>query len=268
MSENSNHLILIETVQCTAIRTLFEALKEIITDTNIYFDNRGMKIEALDESKIALVWMRLFADKFERYQCSVEKLKVGVSVIALWKLLKTMGGKDSLKITIDADNPNIMNIYIRNEEKNRDEHNQYRLLEIPENVMEIPAKEFDWYIQLPSHDFQDICRSMRDVGQTIEIMDYKRQLTFECHGDYATKKCTISETETNGLSYVAEEGVDMNQIIRGRFAIKYLLMFTKATGLCNEVQIYLTNDYPMILRYTVANLGELKFVIAQIDDEA
>jgi len=46
--------------------------------------------------------------------------------------------------------------------------------------------------------------------------------------------------------------------------LKHLVLFTKCTNLCPAIEIYLKNDYPLIIRYTVANLGEVKLVLAPI----
>ncbi len=39
-------------------------------------------------------------------------------------------------------------------------------------------------------------------------------------------------------------------------------MFSKCTNLCQNIEIYLKNDYPIIIKYSVANLGEVKFCLA------
>ena len=31
---------------------------------------------------------------------------------------------------------------------------------------------------------------------------------------------------------------------------------------CNSIEIYLKNDYPLIIKYTVASLGEIKLCLA------
>jgi hypothetical protein len=53
-----------------------------------------------------------------------------------------------------------------------------------------------------------------------------------------------------------------NEIVQGMFELKYLVLFTKCTNLCSSTEIYLKNDYPLILRYMVANLGEVRLVLA------
>jgi len=55
---------------------------------------------------------------------------------------------------------------------------------------------------------------------------------------------------------------DKNEIVQGLFELKYLTIFTKCTGLCNEVKLYLRNDYALIVKYQVAALGEIKLVLS------
>ena len=71
MTEEDNNFIgILKTVQSGAFRILIEALKEILTDTNIIFDEKnGMKINWLDKFKIVLIHMKLHAENFEHYHC-------------------------------------------------------------------------------------------------------------------------------------------------------------------------------------------------------
>jgi hypothetical protein len=58
-----------------------------------------------------------------------------------------------------------------------------------------------------------------------------------------------------------------NEIVQGVFQLKHLVLFTKCTNLCPAIEIYLKNDFPLIIRYTVANLGEIKMVLAAIKNK-
>jgi len=64
-SDNSQYLFNVKTVQSGAFRILIEALKEILTDTNLIFDKSGIKLVATDNSQIVLVHMKLMAENFE-----------------------------------------------------------------------------------------------------------------------------------------------------------------------------------------------------------
>jgi proliferating cell nuclear antigen len=56
--------------------------------------------------------------------------------------------------------------------------------------------------------------------------------------------------------------------ICGTYSLKYLNLFTKATGMCSILQILQETDSRfMVLKYNIANLGELKFYLAtKIED--
>ena len=53
-----------------------------------------------------------------------------------------------------------------------------------------------------------------------------------------------------------------DDIIQGNFSLKYLVLFTKCTNLSNTVELYLKNDYPLIIKYTVASLGNIKLCLS------
>jgi proliferating cell nuclear antigen len=50
--------------------------------------------------------------------------------------------------------------------------------------------------------------------------------------------------------------------VQGVFSLKYLVLFTKCTNLSSSVEIYLKNDYPLIVKFLVASLGELKLCLS------
>ena len=57
---------------------------------------------------------------------------------------------------------------------------------------------------------------------------------------------------------------DSSTIIQGEFALKNLSYFIKCTNLCNTIEMYLGNDKPMIIKYNVASLGQIKLCLAAL----
>ena len=57
---------------------------------------------------------------------------------------------------------------------------------------------------------------------------------------------------------------DENKTIQGEFSLKNLGYFIKCTNLCNQIEMYLENDLPLIIKYNVASLGEIKLCLAQL----
>ncbi len=260
----SNNIVEVKTVQCAAMKTLFETLKEILTDVNLIFDREGMKIIAMEGSHVAVVYMRLKKEGFDYYYCGTDKFIAGINTSAFFIMLKSMGAQDILTLAIDRDNESELFIKIENGVKNKIDRSWYRLLDIDQAEFQIPPKEFDFVIKMPSNEFQSMCKIMKDIGSDITICSHARQLKVVCEGDFGKKEITLMESKTpqTGISTIDATNENPNHMVMAKFSLKFLLMFTKATSLCNMVELYLANDFPLIIRYMVAALGELKFALS------
>jgi proliferating cell nuclear antigen len=250
------HLLNLKTVQGNAFKLYVESLKELITEVNIEFDKDGMKIVAIDMSQTVLVHSRLEAKNFEIYELNTNRLVVGVSILNLFKLTKSITTNDTIGLQIDQDK-NHLNLIIENSEKNQVTRYQLKLIDLNESEIKIPSPEFDSIITMPSSDFQKICKDMSAIAEKIEIKSVDNQLMFSCEGNFASQETIISETNS-GMSFLKNN----NEIIQGLYSLRYLVLFTKCTNLCNSIEMYLKNDYPLIIQYKVANLGSLKLCLA------
>jgi proliferating cell nuclear antigen len=255
---NNQYIFELKTVQSSAIRTLIEALKEILTDANVEISESGLKIMTMDPSHTVLVHLKLESCKFENYYCQ-SNIIIGVSMMCLFKLLKTMSNNDTLTLYIDKNDQNRLGIKIENGEKNSVTNYKLNLMDLNEEKIDIPPAEFESILTLPSNELQKICRDMYNIAENLEIKSVGNQLIFSCKGDYAEQQTIIGETST-GMSYI--ENSEPDKVIQGIFALKHLVLFTKCTNLCNSIELYLKNDYPLIIKYNVASLGNIQLCLA------
>ncbi len=237
----------LKTIQACAIKSLLEVLKEIINDVNICFDSSGMKILAFDVAHVTLVHVFLEAENFEEYSCQRE-IFVGINVSNMFKLLKSISNNDILSMTSDDE---MLHIVITNESKRTTSKFSIKLLDLNEDILEIPSIDMPISTQMPSIDFQKIVRDMSIIGDDVIIRRTGTDLVFKCDGDFASKETIIEQSD------------DVGSGAEGVFSLKYLSMFTKATILCSTVQIFQSDDEsPVVFKYPIANLGNLKFFLA------
>ena len=236
------------TIQASAFKSTFEVLKDILNDVNIYFKPDGMYVITLDTARTSLVDMFLAADNFEEYHCDQDEIIAGINISNTFKLLKTITTNDVLKIEINS--KEYMNIEITSESKKTSSSFQLKLLDINESRIEVPKVEMSTITTLPSADFQRLCRDMSNIGTDIDIKRSGKQINFSCLGDFANQETSIECPEDSPT-------------ITGLYSLKYLNIFTKATSMCASVQIIQeTGNRFLILKYNVANLGELRFYLA------
>ena len=236
------------TIQASAFKSTFEVLKDILNDVNIYFRPDGMYVVTLDTARTSLVDMYLAADNFEEYHCEQDEIIAGINISNTFKLLKTITNNDVLQIEINS--KEYMNIEIISETKRTNTKFQLKLLDINESRIEVPDVDMTTVTTLPSADFQRLCRDMSNIGTDIEIKRDGKEIRLKCEGDFANQETSI-------------ECPDESPVMSGLYSLKYLNIFTKATSMCASVQIIQeTGNRFLILKYNVANLGELKFYLA------
>jgi proliferating cell nuclear antigen len=259
MPKEHKNILELQTVQSNAIRILCEVLKETLNDVNIKFDSKGMKIMAMDGSHVALIHLRLHADRFEHYYCE-RTINAGLNMLNLYKLMKTVTNTDIVTLFISEDKEHELGIKIENADKNSCTIFSLKMLDIDDNELKIPDVELDSVITMPSNEFQRICRDMMNISESVTMTSTQNALVFTCDGDYARQETIIGEA-THGLIFNKTEKISGNEV-SGNFSLKYINLFTKSTNLSNTLDIYMKKNYPLMLKYNVANLGEIMFCLA------
>ena len=113
---DSDRIVEIKTVQSNAIRVLFEALKDILTDVNLQISSEGLKIISMDGSKQAVVNLKLEANKFEIFKCN-SVIHAGLNMTSLYKIIKSVKNSDIITFYILEKCTTKLHIQIENKEK-------------------------------------------------------------------------------------------------------------------------------------------------------
>jgi len=261
------NVLTLKTVQISPFRTLMTALKDILLESNITFQADGMRIINMDKSHTVLVHLFLKAENFETYECKKEKIIIGVNMFHLFKLINTIDNDDTLTMYIEnADySDGIVNnlcLKFENGDIKQCKIQKLRLIEPDPEELEIPNVTFSSVINLPSADFQKIVRDLSCISERIEINSVGNELIFKCKGTFATAEVRRAESDGN-MEFIQKKS---NKIIQGNFSLKNLGYFIKCTNLCNQIEMYLENDLPLVVKYSVASLGDIKLCLAPLPD--
>jgi len=267
---NNNNVLSIQTIQIAPFRTLMTALKDILLETNITFTPEGIKIINMDKSHTILAHLFLKAENFEQFYCSESKIIIGVNMFHLFKLINTIGNDDTLTIYIEKDDyvdgiVEYLGLKFENGDIKQQKIQKLRLIEPDNEELEVPEIQFSSILNLPAVDFQKIIRDLSCISDKIEIKSIATnegaELIFKCSGGFA--QAEIRRSENNGtMEYITKQ--EPNKIIQGEFSLKNLSYFIKCTNLCSQIEIYLENDIPLIVKYNVASLGEIKLCLAPL----
>jgi len=258
------NVLTIQTVQIAPFRTLMTALKDILVETNIIFDPDGIKIINMDKSHTILAHLFLEAPNFEFYNCKKDKIIIGVNMFHLFKLINSIDNDDTLTIYIENGDytdgvVSHLTLKFENGEIKQCKTQKLRLIEPEPEELQYPDVKFSSIINLPSADFQKIIRDLSCISDKLEIKSVGNELIFKCSGQFASAE--IHRTESDGsMGFIAKQ--DSSKIIQGEFSLKNLGYFIKCTNLCSQIEIYLENDLPLVVKYDVASLGSIKLCLS------
>jgi proliferating cell nuclear antigen PCNA len=271
----------LKTTQTAAIKVLIDTLNSLLTDVNFIFypnmiinndedsdenDNQsqigGVIIKEINKTGTILVYTRLDADKFDSYVYSYhkKKLTLGVNLNNLLKCLKCMSHFDNMTWCIDNEDMNKLIIILESNERKEKKIFKLNLMDLPEEKYEVEPIDFPYSFTLPSQDFHKYCKDMFSATSKMDIICTSNKVVFSGSGEIGLVEFEVSETN-GGLSI--EKNINcIEQIVQGLFELRFLIIFTKCTNLCNTVTLYLKNDYPLIVKYSIAALGEIKLVLS------
>jgi proliferating cell nuclear antigen len=284
--ETGDTMMCFSTIQGSVLRSLIESIKEILVDITIFFSPTDIRSTSIDGNKIACIFFIMEACKFEYYKCD-DTFSIGINMQSIYRLIKTISNNDTVTMSIKKNEMHRLKIVISNTEKQTRVISYLKLLDIDQEIISIPDIEFDHIITLPCIDFQRYCKDMMVISNTVTITCEPKLFTLSCEGDFAEQVIEIREfnslvnnmkkkynTNTTTTKTIVESILkkepeyehEQNNIpfitTRGVFSLKYINLFIKSSSLCSTVELYLKNDYPLVLIYKIGSLGKLQFCLA------
>lgn len=252
---DQDYFFYFKTVQTNPIRILFESLKNILSDVTFHIDSDGIKLTAVDGTKNAIINLFLDSSKFETFYCE-DRFNMGVNLTAVFKIVKSIKNTDTIAFEVLKENPNYLRIISINSDKKAKVVTTVKLLDLDEQIINIPDIDFDYFITMPSSDFQGYVADLSTISNELKISSNNKEFILSASGDFAETSISIQQTNiksSDNTTTVTQNGI---------YNIKYIQLFSKSANLCGSVEIYIKNEYPLTLIYNVANLGQIKYCLA------
>ena len=248
------------TVQSAALKIYFTAISKILKTGTLIIDETGIKMLKVQDE--LLLHTKLLAENFEEYIVSGE-MKLNVDFVNLSKIMKTSSNIDTVTL-MNKEGDNSWSIELRDCDKRKTRAFNIKIHNTEyEPFINIPPAEFDSELTISSFDFQSMMKEMKLAGSDrLEIISIpeKKELIFQCDGENIMQKYTCGETE-DSLKYNCGE-----KEIHARFSYEKILLCLGFTNLCNQIHMYMKPDYPLIILYSIANLGDIKLCFAPMTD--
>jgi proliferating cell nuclear antigen len=257
-----------ELKQAVMLKKVVDAMKDLCKDVNFDCSEKGIQVQSMDSSHVALVSLLLRESAFEAFKCD-RPLSLGMNVDSLSKILKMCGPNDSLKLNSQND-ADAVHFTCEGGDDDRISDFELKLMQIESEHMEIPEQQYKVVAKMPSGEFQKICRDLKEFGETMQVKASKEGITFSVTGDIGAGNVMLKPREADK----PEDKVTLtvHEEVTATFALRYLVTFAKAAPLSSSVELGLGPDSPLSVKYALetsetAENGYMQFYLAPKIDE-
>ena len=244
------------------LKGLIETLASIIDETEIEVTPNHFTIVAMDPSRICLLKFSMKKENFDIYKCS-KKVKIGINLSDLDKIMKRSGAKDSISISF---NTNEQKIKIQMQREGISRKRTFSLMLLDIDVSEVPIDNLLKIEYQASWSMEPalLVESIKDAEIYSEILNIEANegegLKFSSFGQigemvYDLPKEDLIESEFNSSS-------------KGAYSITFLKAILKLISVTKKLEIKLKTDHPLQMNFKLVDGGELDYFLAPRVEEA
>jgi proliferating cell nuclear antigen len=230
-----------------------------------------MRIIAIDEQKTILIFVKLPSEQFDKFYVKKSSHSIGVNLELFYKFMKTVDKNSLLTMSIDKDDEQTLVLRLEDDEKPCYTEFRQKLLDLNDDQQKLPReKPFDMAVRMKTSEFKKVCSEMNIFSEYVEITCTINEITFKCHGDSSNFSKTYKNSERGVIIYCTKKlSVDDVEpvMVQAIFNLKHLVTFGKCVNLCEELVLFLKNDWPLFINYTIGRLGKMLVGITPVDDK-
>jgi len=234
------------------LRDMITSISILVDEATFKLDAEGMKLRAMDPSRVAMIDFEWPKTVFEEYTCT-EPTKMCINVTELLKLLKRASKDETLELSIDEKTAKlqvtIAGKYTRNF--------TMPTLEASEEEVPTPKITFNAKIKATTEGLSQAIEDAQLVSDHVKIEADPEKVVFNAAGDLMGAIITLQKGSDTLLELDAKEPQ------KATFSLSYLTEIIKAASATSDIAtLEFSSDMPIKLDFQQAKEGKLTFYLA------
>lgn len=128
---------------------------------------KGLSLQAMDGSHVALVSLNLSMEGFEHYRADTSMV-LGLNVGTLAKIMKLADPTDSITLSAE-DNPSNLKLLFENSKTDRCTDFNMNLISLDVEHLAIPDTEYQSVVSINAGEFNKICKELYTLSETLTV---------------------------------------------------------------------------------------------------
>lgn len=247
--------------------TIFQNIKGIAEYIVLYFSDERLFIQTMDPSKVSVLEVSIRSSWFNFYSCQYENVKIGINTNVLYKILSSKeksqaihfeynmedGNEDTLVVNMlsttaataeDVPRTEDPTKAIKNNKSVYDRYFEVPLINLENDIMEIPNIDYEAEISLPSVNFAILIHQLKGFGDVLNIQCNENDIQFISKSvENGSMRVEIKIEELTGFSII--EGETINVL----FGLSYLNTISSYCKISKIVELKIRRNYPIRIDY-------------------
>jgi len=234
------------------LKDMITAISTLVDEATFDLSPEGIKLRAMDPSRVAMIDFEWPKTVFDEYLCS-EATKMCINVSELLKLLRRTGRNESVELSLDEKTGRLkMTIkgdYVRTF--------NMPTLETMEEEVPTPKVAFNVKAEVTTQGLGQAIEDALLVSDHVRIEADNEKMTMNAAGDLMG--ATI-ELKKGGAALL---GLEVKEPSKATFSLSYLSEIIKAAAATSEIAtIEFSTDMPIRLDFKQQQEGKLTFYLA------
>jgi len=234
------------------LRDMITSISILVDEATFKLDPEGIKLRAMDPSRVAMVDFEWPKTVFEEYQ-STEPTKMCINITELLKLLKRAGKDETVELALDEKTGRlqvkIAGKYSRNF--------TMPTLEASEEEVPTPKLTFNVKIKATTNGLSQAIEDAQLVSDHVRIEADAEKLVFNATGDLMGAEISLLKGSDTILDLEAKEPA------KATFSLSYLSEIIKAASATSDIStLEFSSDMPIKLDFQQTKEGKLTFYLA------
>jgi len=246
-----------------AFVAIFQHMKIFSDHVNITFDENRMYLQSMDTSRVSIFEVELHKDWFDKYE-NTTAVCLGISSNLLYKILSAREKTQEINIVYDVDESDKLSLHFTCDNKAIfDKHFEMPLIDIDEQLVEIPESESHAELIINSTNFANIINQLKMFGDTLEIACSEEKIAL-----YSSSQDMGKMSVEIGIDDLNEFSINEGANLKLSFSLTCLHNICLYNKICKDVEIKWIADFPMQISYKIDEKAKMKFYLApKISDD-
>lgn len=253
-----------------SFKTIIDTLTKIVSEVTWIIQNpkdkqkfKGLEINTADSSRSIFIKVQIESDNFLNFSCKDEKYQLGINLEKLNKMIKFVEKDDVLNISLNEKDLLHLVIEIERATTKGKKTLKFPLIELEYEDKSTKKVDYEKIISTTPNNYKKIFRELDDF-ENVKINCTNTKIMFTYKDD--------TGTEVNDEYILDEDGINIENFsstkeYTGVYPIKYLVLFVKCANLCENIEIYMKNEYSLIVKFPTLSFGSIIISLSPVNEE-